>query len=180
MNTDIGTSAGLGVYRELVNRESSGNTNWHINYGIDAQLKAASGQADPQKLITVNGLEAAVSLPMPLAVQLFALQHERRKLDKEGKVLEEKIQPFLSKLPVSAASYEIWGERAYTQRPNSQRSERPASAATWSLKGAPHSRGPANQLHLPDSKRPGTSIGAIWREPVGPAHSRVRPQSAFR
>lgn len=30
MNTNIGTSDGLNVYRELINKEAAGNANWYI------------------------------------------------------------------------------------------------------------------------------------------------------
>ena len=33
MNTNIGTSAGLAVYRELINKEGKGNANWHQQFG---------------------------------------------------------------------------------------------------------------------------------------------------
>jgi len=181
MNTNIGTSDGLNVYRELINKEAAGNANWHHYFGFDAQLKAARGEQDPRRLITVNGLEAAVSLPMPLTMQLFALQRERLKVAREGKIIEETIQPLRSNLPVSQTSIDLFGENeAYKNRPNSQRSQRPASAATWSLKGAPHSRGPANQLDPRLSKAWGIDRTYFYREPVGPAHPRARPKSAFR
>ena len=181
MNTNIGTSAGLSVYRELINKETAGNANWHHYFGFDAQLKAAKGEQDPRRLITVNGLEAAVSLPMPLSMQLFALQRERLKIARDGKVMEETIQPFKSKIPVSQTSIDLFGEeKAYQQRPSSQRSQRPASAAGWSLKGAPHSRGPANQLNPRRHKAWDIDRMYFNREPVGPAHPRQRPQSAFR
>ena len=32
MNTNIGTSDGLNVYRELINKESAGNANWYVRF----------------------------------------------------------------------------------------------------------------------------------------------------
>ena len=119
---------------------------------------------------------------MPLTMQLFALQRERLKIERDGAVMEETIQPFKSKIPVSQTSIDLFGEEvAYQQRPGSQRSQRPASAAGWSLKGAPHSRGPANQLN-PVRRHKAWGIDRTYfnREPVGPAHPRERPKSAFR
>ena len=118
---------------------------------------------------------------MPLTMQLFALQRERLKVAREGRIMEETIQPLQSKLPVSQTSIDLFGEDvAFKQRPNSQRSQRPASAASWSLKGAPHSRGLANQLNPRQNKMWGIDRTYFSREPVGPAHQRTRPKSAFR
>ena len=70
MNVSIQTSMGLRVYRELIQNELSAPAKWEMNYGLHNQLKPI----DRQKLVRVDGIEAANSLPMPLSVQLFHLQ----------------------------------------------------------------------------------------------------------
>ena len=183
MNTNISTSAGLNVYRELINRESAGNAHWHQEFGIEAQMK----ELDPQKLVTLGGFQAAVSVPLPLTLQLFALQKERRKTLREGRQMEEKMQPFLSPIPISQPSVDIFGEKAYTQRPNSTPSSdgRPVTSvgmirALQGRTGPPHSRGKANVVDpVRLTKRYNIDGTYFNREQVGPAHlRRRRPQSA--
>lgn len=131
------------------------------------------------KLVTVAGLEKAVSLPMPLELQLFALQRERARVTREGKAMEETIQPFLSRIPISQPSVDIWGSKAYTQRPNSAPQSKPSTSPGTSLRGAPHSRGPGNVTHpVRLTKQWAIDHNYFKRESIGPAHLLNRPQTA--
>jgi hypothetical protein len=78
---------GLKIYRELIQREGKGAAVWTLNYGEEAQLKPV----DPQKLVTVKGLENACAVPLPMTHQLFQLQRERVKHAQQAKAYEETV-----------------------------------------------------------------------------------------
>jgi len=46
MNVSIQNTIGLKVYKELIEKETSGPARWEANYGLEAQLK---GKVDPAK-----------------------------------------------------------------------------------------------------------------------------------
>ena len=176
MNVNIATMMGLKVYRELIEKETSSPMRWAATFGVDQQLKGT----DPQKLLRVDALENAISLPMPKTLQLFELQKERRRVLQDGRKWEEKCLPKFSTHPISQTSVDIWGElRAQQQRPNAEKRARPVSAPVTHSQGPPHSRGPPNQVFP-------TRLCSKWsvdheyfkREAVGPAHRRaVRPSA---
>jgi hypothetical protein len=67
MNVDIQSSAGLRVYRELIEKETGAPARWEQTFGVKSQLQPK------RSLLLVNDFEAAVSLPLPLSMQLFQL-----------------------------------------------------------------------------------------------------------
>ena len=135
MNVSIQTAMGLRVYRELVENELSAPAKWEMNYGVHNQLKPI----DRQKLLRVDGLEAAKSLPMPLAVQLFHLQRERIQAIRDSKEWEANALPKFSRHPISKTAVDIFGEKtAHAQRPHAEKRDRPVSAPVTYSQGPPH------------------------------------------
>ena len=112
----------------------AGIANWHENFGAEAQLKPLN----PQRLITINGMEKVSALPLPLTMQLFQLQREKQKLKREARAFDEEWMPKYSVQPVSDAALSVWGERAYQQRPNAKPRPETAPAAFHEREGAPH------------------------------------------
>lgn len=100
MNVSIQTTTGLKVYKELIGREQAGPQRWEEKFGLATQLQPM----DPKKLITVNGLEAAAAVPLPLTLQLFQLQKERAKQTRENQAWEQKVMPSESTYPISESS----------------------------------------------------------------------------
>ena len=166
MNVSLQTAMGLRVYRELIDKETSSPMRWAQTFGVDQQLK----EQPAERLIKLNGFDAAVALPQPLTLQLFALQREKIKAIREGAAWEEKSFPFKSTFPVSASSVEVWGkEKAEQQRPMARPTTAPTPSMSWP--GAPHSRGEPN-VTKPMRQKNAWAIDNDYfkREIVGPAH----------
>jgi len=161
---------GLKVYRELIDNEQNAPFKWDNNWGAEVQRNGVPSH----KLMRVNGLENAVAMKVPPAMQLFHLQRERRRIAGEARQWEQTNLPRSSVLPISQPSVDIWGDKAYTQRPNAERRERPATAPVTSSKGPPHSRGLPNQT-MPRRLYNKWSVEHEYfhREPVGAVHQRA-------
>jgi hypothetical protein len=135
MNVDIQSSAGLRVYRELIEKETGAPARWEQTFGVKSQLQPK------RSLLLVNDFEAAVSLPLPLSMQLFQLQREKIKCVREGHAWECANLPKLSKIPISQTSVDVFGDAVCRQqRPNAAATpdRRPVTAPLTSSFGAPH------------------------------------------
>ena len=169
MNVSIQTTTGLKVYKELIGRENKGGAIWEQKFGLATQLKPM----DPQKLITVNGLEAACAMPMPLELQLFQLQKESAKVKVANKKWEQKFMPTESTYPVSESSIAVWGdEKANSQRPKATGEPlRPERGDVQCY----HSRG-ASDIDGPPRMKNSWSIDSTYygKIPIGSAHLKAR------
>lgn len=134
MNVSIQTAEGLKVYRELIEKETSSPARWAQTFGVDVQLKGVP----KERLVRVNDFEAAVNLPMPKTLQLFAIQRERIRAQRESRAWERSNLPQFSTIPISQPSVDIWKDAAYKQRPNAERRPRPMSAPVTFSQGPPH------------------------------------------
>lgn len=109
MNVPLYDATGLRIYRELMHREQRCSTLWRGNYGPEALQR----KPDPELMQNLGKFEKFASVPMPLDVQLRALQAERKEQGKSARTIEENSFPKLAKFPVSQLAVDLWGDAAW-------------------------------------------------------------------
>ena len=127
-----GNATGLGIYRELINREKRSIASWDRQYGPKALLE----NPDPREMQNLGKMQKFASMPMPLSIQLEMLQANRKKQAAEILAFEKKTFPTTATYPVSALSVSFYGDSAWhTQKPDGRTP--PGHPGTFEALGRP-------------------------------------------
>ena len=158
MNVPLYDATGVHIYRELMHRENRCAADWHLNYGPEALQK----KPDPKKMENLGLFSKIASVPMPLDVQLRELRKERDAQAVAVDIYEKKSFPKSAGVPVSQASVDIWGAKAWHSEPEKEH-------------GAPATHVPFQPPETRWSKRAWDVDGIQFvRETLKPAHVRSR------
>ena len=156
MNVPLTDSRGLFIYRELMNREQSAAGNWHLKYGPEALMQTP----DPSSMVNLGNFQKLASVPMPLEMQLKAIQKEHQSQKLNVQAYEKSVYPQSSDAPVSELSVKFYGEAAWHSKPKAT-----PAPATYEPYKAP----------IKEANRRRWDVDRIQyvRESLGPAHQKV-------